>query len=104
MKPGFVYIMSSVTRTIYIGVTSDLQRRVWEHKSKQVEGFTKRYRCTRLVYFEELSDMSQAIQRETTLKGWLRKRKVELVEKENPKWLDLAERWFEAADSSLRSE
>ena len=75
MASYYVYIMASERRTLYIGVTNDLQRRVYEHKSKLIPGFTAKYNVTRLVYYEEFSDIREAIAREKVLKGWKRKRK-----------------------------
>jgi len=89
-----VYIMASRSRVLYIGVTNDLQRRVEEHKLRLIQGFTCQYRVTRLVYFEEFSEICDAIAREKELKGWRRSRKVELIERINRDWLDLAEDWF----------
>jgi putative endonuclease len=82
--------MSSTTRTIYIGVTNDLERRVLEHKSKEIPGFTKKYASTKLVYYEESNSVYDAIEREKQIKAWRRSKKVELVNSVNPKWLDLA--------------
>jgi putative endonuclease len=75
--------------TIYTGVTNSLERRVWQHKEKQTDSFTRRYGVDRLVYFEEFRDVRNAIARETEIKGWLRARKVALIEKDNPEWNDL---------------
>jgi len=91
----YVYIMSSHSRTLYTGVTNDLQRRVYEHKQKQVPGFTATYNVTQLVFYEETSDVRVAIAREKQIKGWLRKRKVLLVAGMNPEWKDLSEGWYE---------
>jgi putative endonuclease len=88
-KSYYVYIAASVSRVIYIGVTSDLLKRVHQHKEGVVEGFTKSYRADRLVYFEETSDVHAAIAREKQLKGWRREKKVALIETANPKWNDL---------------
>ncbi len=77
---------------------------MYEHKQKLVPGFSSKYRIDRLVYYEESSDIKSAITREKQIKGWLRNRKVELIESVNPLWHDLSEDWFEKADSSLRSE
>lgn len=88
-----VYIMSSVSRVLYIGVTNNLERRVYEHRHKLVEGFTKRYNITRLVWFESTSNIEAAITREKQLKGWLRARKITLIESTNPDWRDLSENW-----------
>ena len=93
----YVYIMSNVSRTLYIGVTNDLERRVFEHKSKLTDGFTRKYNLTMLVYFEETNDVNSAIEREKQLKGWIRKRKVTLIESLNPGWKDLSSDWLEIA-------
>ena len=88
--------MSNQSRTtLYIGVTNDLLRRVSEHKSKITEGFTKRYNLTALVYFEQFPDIRDAISREKQIKGWRRVRKNELVAKDNARWTDLSEGWYE---------
>jgi putative endonuclease len=89
MREFAVYILASRTRRLYIGVTNDLSRRVWEHR-QQLSGFTAKYRITRLVYFETTSDPVAAISREKQLKGWLRSRKLELISTMNPAWEDLA--------------
>jgi len=86
-KQPAVYILRN--GTLYIGVTSDLPARVWQHKNNLVEGFTKKYGVHRLVYFEMHDDMSEAIQREKRLKKWRRQWKIELIEKTNPQWRDL---------------
>jgi putative endonuclease len=107
----FTYIVSSKSRTLYIGVTSDLLRRVFQHKQKSHPGFTARYNCNRLVWCEQFSEVSAAIQREKELKGWIRAKKVALVETANPTWEDLSESWYpqvvrepasRKADPSLR--
>jgi putative endonuclease len=86
----FVYIMASRRNgTLYIGVTSDLVRRVYEHKEGLAEGFTLKYRVRRLVYFERYDDARRAIQREKTMKHWPRAWKMALIEKDNPHWKDL---------------
>lgn len=95
MKSYYVYIMASKSRTLYVGVTSDLVRRVHEHKTKISDGFTSRYNISRLVYFEETTDVNAAITREKQLKGWLRNRKIALIEEQNPAWDDLAAGWYE---------
>ena len=85
-----VYILASRRHgTLYVGVTNDLVKRVWEHKNNVVEGFTKKYGVHELVYFEMHADMVQAIQREKRIKKWNRAWKIELIEKENPDWNDL---------------
>lgn len=89
---SFVYILASKKNgTLYIGVTADLIKRVYEHKAKLVKGFTSKYNVTRLVYYEIYDDISYAISRETRLKGWKRAWKIALIEKENPYWNDLYE-------------
>lgn len=90
MKSYFVYIMTNNTGTLYIGVTSDLEKRVNEHKIGVLPGFTKQYGLTYLVYFEETSDVFSAIAREKQLKGWVRRKKIALIQKQNPGWLDLS--------------
>ena|ERR1700680_1171018 len=91
-KSYFVYILASARNgTLYIGVTNDLARRVWEHREGMVAGFTKRYDVKMLVYFEEFGEIGLAIQRETRLKKWKRRWKLELIEKTNPDWKDLYE-------------
>jgi putative endonuclease len=88
--PHRVYMLASRPRgTVYIGVTGDLVRRVWEHRSGAVPGFTRRYGVTRLVRFQPFDDVSAAIQREKTLKRWLRVWKIALIERANPTWRDL---------------
>jgi len=93
-KNYYVYIMTNRSKTLYTGVTNNLIRRVYEHKNKLVEGFTKKYNIRRLVYFEETSDVQTAIGREKQIKGWLRAKKIVLIESKNPEWKDLSEGWF----------
>ena len=93
-KQYFVYIMANRSKTLYTGVTNDLMRRVYEHKNKMIEGFTKKYNITKLVYYEETNDIQVAISREKQIKGWLRGKKIALIESVNPKWNDLSEGWF----------
>jgi putative endonuclease len=105
-KAMYVYILASRTRRLYVGVTNDLVRRVWQHRSGMVPGFTKKYSVTRLVYFESFDDPMVAIRREKQLKGWARVKKLALVESMNPVSGDYAEDWFanaRRADPSLRS-
>lgn len=92
-KSYSVYILSNRHKRIYVGVTSDLPRRVYQHKHHLCSGFTKRYNIDQLVHFEEADDPMTAICREKQIKGWLRKKKIELIERENPEWKDLAEDW-----------
>lgn len=93
--------MASASRTLYTGVTNNLVRRVWQHKQKRIEGFTKRYNTTRLVYYEETPDVLAAITRERQGKGWVRKRKIVLIEAGNPAWNDLSDGWYDAVDTSM---
>ena len=93
-KQYYVYIMSSHSKRLYIGMTSDLHRRVAEHKQGLIEGFTKRYNLKMLVYYETTNEVRAAIEREKYLKGWRRSRKMELIESFNPEWDDLAMTWF----------
>jgi putative endonuclease len=94
MKAYFVYIMTNRSRTLYTGVTNDLVRRVQEHKQKLIPGFTKKYNITKLVYFEQTNDIQAAIQREKQIKGWLRAKKIALIESINPQWEDLGADWY----------
>ncbi|MDO8682173.1 MAG: GIY-YIG nuclease family protein [Armatimonadota bacterium] len=103
-KLFYVYIMASRSRTLYVGMTSDLETRVYQHKHKLTPGFTSAYNINRLVHFEEAGDAASAIAREKEIKGWSRVKKVTLIEASNRVWDDLSEGWFEKADSSLRSE
>ena len=104
----YVYIMTNWAGTLYVGVTNDLVYRVGEHKQKIIEGFTSKYNLTRLAYYEETNDIVAAIEREKQIKGWLRKKKIVLIESQNPDWKDLSEDWdagdARVRDSSLRSE
>ena len=87
-----VYILASKRNgTLYIGVTSDLQKRTWEHKNDLADGFTRKYGVHRLVYYEVHEDMISAITREKQIKKWNRAWKLELIEEQNPRWLDLSE-------------
>ncbi len=91
----WVYMMASKTRTLYIGVTNDLERRMWEHKQKETPGVTERYDVTMLVYHEGFGDVTMATGREKELKGWRREKKVALLESMNPTWQDLAADWYD---------
>tara|TARA_Y100000294_G_C8326182_1_gene244735 strand:+ start:96 stop:476 length:381 start_codon:yes stop_codon:yes gene_type:complete len=102
----YVYIMASYRGTLYTGVTNDLTRRVFEHRYKLLQGFTKKYNISKLVFYETTADVRSAIEREKQIKGWLRSKKVALIESLNPYWLDLAKGWEEdttSPDTSLRS-
>jgi putative endonuclease len=89
----FVYIMSSQTRVLYTGVTNDLERRVDEHKRGALPGFSSTYRTRSLVFWEETSDVREAVMRERSLKGKTRAKKVALIEEANPEWHDLSDAW-----------
>ena len=89
-KSYYVYIVSSPSRTLFTGVTNDLERRVNERKNGMIPGFTKRYKIDQLVYFQETSDIGAAIAAEKQIKGLLRPRKIALIEQENPTWRDLS--------------
>ncbi len=95
-KQGYVYILTNQRNTVlYTGVTSKLQKRIYEHKTKQVKGFTSKYNCDKLVWFEQTDDISAAIAREKQIKAGSRKKKIALIETVNPTWDDLAFDWFE---------
>jgi len=99
MKTGFVYIMSNLNRTtIYIGVTSDLERRILQHKMGVGSKFTTKYKLYSLVYFEEIQGMQNAIDREKQLKNWHKEWKWNLIKEQNPKLEDLAKDWYREED------
>ena len=98
----YVYIMTNKNNTVlYTGVTNNLERRLYEHKNKLIDGFTKKYNINKLVYYETTNDINTAIEREKQIKGWLRIKKIQLIENTNPEWNDLSEEW-ERDSSSLR--
>jgi putative endonuclease len=88
-----VYIVASNSGVLYTGMTSDLQHRVWQHKNGTFAGFTKKYQCHRLVFFERYDRVHSAIGREKQIKGWTRAKKIALIESTNPRWQDLSEHW-----------
>jgi putative endonuclease len=94
MKTYYVYIMTNNSRTRYTGVTSNLERRVLEHKRKLLPGFTREYSINRLVYYETFGDIRAAIRREKQIKGWVRAKKVALIVSANPAWRDLSQGWY----------
>ena len=95
----YVYMMTNKTNScLYTGMTNDVVRRVYEHKTGKNEGFTKKYNLHKLVYFEITNDVHHAIRREKIIKGWLRSKKNALVESRNPLWEDLAADWYEGWD------
>ena len=93
-KEYYVYIMTNKSRTLYTGVTGDLMRRVYEHKNKLVQGFTSKYNIRYLVYYESTPSIYSALEREKQIKGWLRAKKIALIESSNPGWKDLSEEWY----------
>jgi putative endonuclease len=90
-----VYILTNRSKTLYVGVTNNLHRRVWEHKFGNGSEFCKRYKIDRLAYFEGFDDVRKAIDREKRIKGWLRVKKIQLIVAMNPTWSDLSEDWYE---------
>ena len=98
MRQYYVYILTNRKQgVLYTGVTNNLERRMYEHKNKRIPGFASKYNLKRLVYFEETIDVNAAIAREKQVKGWLRKKKVALIESQNPGWKDLSEEWYGTA-------
>ena len=98
VKTYYIYMMTNRSRVVlYIGVTNSLVRRVWQHQNGEIDGFTKRYRLNRLVYYESFNDPRDSISREKELKGWRRSKKDALVETLNPKWADLSAMLFQPA-------
>ena len=93
MHDYHVYILASQSRVLYIGVTSNLERRLFEHRQKLIPGFTRKYNVTQLVYFEQFGEIRDAIAREKQLKGWRREKKILLSEAVNPKWRNLSADW-----------
>ncbi len=89
MNQYYVYIMTNKSKTLYTGITNNLQRRVYEHKQKLIPGFTSKYNINQLVYYEITSDINVALSREKQIKGWLRSKKIALIESVNPEWRDL---------------
>ena len=94
MKTYYVYIMANKSRTLYTGVTNNLERRVLEHRRKLTPGFTSQYNINRLVHFEVFGDIRAAINREKQIKGWLRIKKIALIESGNRDWKDLSDNWY----------
>ena len=96
----YVYILTHRTRTLYVGVTNDLERRMYEHKNKLVPGFTTKYNVNWLAHYEQTPDVASAMAREKQIKSWRRSKKVALIESTNPRWKDLSLEW--SADSGQR--
>jgi putative endonuclease len=103
MREYYVYIMRNWSRTLYIGMTNDLMARVNQHKTKAKVSFTSKYNVTDLVYYEQTDDVSVAIGREKQLKGWLREKKIALIESANPEWRDMSLDWADLHPQTLRS-
>ncbi len=100
-KQFFIYILSNWNKQVlYIGVTSNLQKRIWEHKNHQIEGFTDKYNVEKLVYFEDAPDAISAIKREKQIKRWRREKKENLIHAMNPDWQDLSEEWYKKDPST----
>jgi len=102
MAEYFVYILSNKSRMLYVGVTSNLERRVFEHRMKLVPGFTERYGLAQLVYYESTGEVTSAISREKEIKGWVRRKKVALIHSFNPEWKDLSLEWNSPNPDTLR--
>jgi putative endonuclease len=100
--PYFTYIVASRSHTLYVGVTSDLRKRVFQHKWKEHDGFTERYNCDRLVWFEISQEVRKAIAREKQVKHWRREKKIALIEKMNPAWTDLSKDWYDLEPADLK--
>jgi putative endonuclease len=104
MNEYFVYIVTNkANKVLYIGVTNNLERRMYEHRNKMIDGFTKRYNLTKLVYFEETSDVRSAIEREKQLKNWHRDWKIKLIDNFNPEWKDLSVEDKKNRDAEMNS-
>ena len=93
-KTFYVYILASLSGTLYVGITSDLRKRMWQHKEHVFKGFSSKYKIDRLLYYESFGSAQEAIEREKQLKGWRREKKIKLVATENPRWADLSGGWF----------
>jgi putative endonuclease len=94
MRKFYVYILASKSRVLYTGITDDIWRRVWQHRNDVNPGFTRDYRVHRLVYYETFKYVGNAIRREKVIKGWLRRKKIALIESHNPTWEDLSVDWY----------
>ena len=101
MKTYFVYILASRSGVLYIGVTNDLEHRVAQHKSKLIPGFTARYNCNRLVWYDTFTDVNDAIAAEKRIKGWRREKKVSLIAEKNPAWRDMSLDFCESPASEI---
>ena len=95
-KTYYVYITASRTKVLYTGVTSDLTGRIIQHKDKRLNGFSKKYNVSRLVWYNETNDIQTGLEWEKKIKGWSRKKKIDMIEKNNPQWQDLSAAWRES--------
>ena len=95
MKTFYVYILASKTGTLYVGLTNNIKRRIYEHKQHIVPGFTDKYDIDRLLYFETFRSSVSAIGREKQIKAWRREKKVQIIDSKNPEWKDISEDWYE---------
>lgn len=93
-----VYILASLSRRLYVGITGDLVRRIYEHRTATLPSFTARYRINRLVHFEQTTNARAAIQRQTEIKQWSREKKMRLIESTNAGWIDLSTGWFDTGE------
>jgi putative endonuclease len=98
----FTYIMASRSRTLYTGVTGNLLKRVFEHKWKVHEGFSAKYNCDRLVWFETHQEVTKAIAREKQIKPWRREKKLALIQRMNPAWIDLSKDWYDVEPADFK--
>jgi putative endonuclease len=104
-KTYYLYILTNYTNTVfYIGVTNDLKRRIYEHRNKLVDGFSREYNLKKLVYFDSNNDINSVILREKQMKKWKRAWKINLIRENNPSFQDLSHDWFEESDSALNAE
>ena len=103
-KTYYVYLLASKSRRLYVGVTNNLEHRLYEHKHKLVDGFTKSYNIDRLVFFETTSDVRSAIEREKKIKHWRREKKIALIETMNPLWEDLSDGWMSSEKADFSPE
>ena len=94
-KEYSVYILASRTKVLYTGDSGNLMERVWQHKNKVTKGFTARYNVSKLVYYSQTNDINEALEFEKRIKGWIRIKKIDLIESMNPNWDDLAEGWYD---------
>src|SRR4030042_972505 len=101
MRNYFVYMMSNMHHTLYVGVTNDLYRRMYQHRNGVISGFTKRYGLRMLVWYEQTGDIREALAREKEIKAWRREKKIGLIESMNPEWKDLSREWLEEGENGF---